>query len=102
MVHAAALRVGAGEELVEHLVEHDELHEEAGHLGPVERGVDADLPALVVIDAEPDRLASALAGHPPPADARLDAALEVPVVHRIEQLLEIEAPPARVELCPAA
>jgi hypothetical protein len=48
VMNAPPRPVRAGEELVEHLVEDDELHEEAGDLGMVQRGVNADLPGLVV------------------------------------------------------
>ena len=40
-----------------------------GHLRVVQRRVDADLPGLVVVDAEANRLAPAPPGHAPPADA---------------------------------
>src|SRR5689334_24700447 len=82
--------VRAGEELVEHLVEDDELHEEAGDLGVVQRGVDTDLPGLVVVDAEADGLPAPPARCATPPDARPHPALEEAVVQRVPDLLQVE------------
>src|SRR6218665_88107 len=98
MMHPAARGVRAGEELVEHLVEDDELHEEGGHLGAVQGRVDADLPRLVIVAPQADGLAPTARGHAAPADARLDGVLEAGAIEAIEEGLEIEEAAPGVEI----
>src|SRR5215813_11237762 len=97
MVQAAAGTVGAGEQLVKHLVEDDELHEVGRYLGAVERGMNSDLPGLVVVDAKPDRPPPPLGGHPSPADLGADSTLEVDLVDPIENRLEVETASPRIQ-----
>src|SRR5215510_553831 len=49
VMDAPAAASGAGEELVQHLVEDDELDEVGGDLASVERGMDPDLSRLVIV-----------------------------------------------------
>src|SRR5687767_8826720 len=69
VVHAAPRSAVAWEELVQHLVEDDELHEVQRDIRTIERGVDPDLSGLMIVHAQPDGLAAPLRGHAPPADA---------------------------------
>src|SRR5262249_31484997 len=90
VVHTPARSVRAREELMQHLVEDDELHEESRNLGMVQRRMDADLPGLVVVDAEADRLPSTAAGRASPADGGPHSILEEAIVQGVADLLQME------------
>src|SRR5262249_8391325 len=97
VMNAPAGAVGAGEELVQHLVEDDELDEVGGNLVPVERGMNPDLSGLVVVRSQADRPAALLERHAPPTDLGPDASLKVLVVEAAEDLAQGEAATVRVE-----
>src|SRR5215472_1428319 len=97
VMNAPAAAVGAGEELVQHLVEDDELDEVGGNLVPVERGMNPDLSGLVVVQSQADRPAALLERHAPPTDLGPDASLKVLVVEAAEDLAQVEAATVRVE-----
>src|SRR5438067_264775 len=76
--HAPAVAPNRGRNgLVQHLVEDDQLHEVAGHLLVVERGMDADELLLVEVDAHLHRAAPSEGRPPAPSDARVDLAAEL-------------------------
>jgi hypothetical protein len=98
MVHPSAGAIRAGEQLVQHLVEDDELHEEGGDLWPIEGGMDADLSRLMIVQPESNRFSALLEGHSSPTDLRPDSVLEEALIEALKDFLEVEAPPERIEL----
>jgi hypothetical protein len=82
---------------VQHLVEDDVVHEEGRHLAGVERRVDADGAAEVIVDAEPDGAPAPPYRSPAPSDLGLDAPAEAQDVEPIEDLLKVPDPASRIE-----
>src|SRR6266446_10888091 len=98
MYDAATRSIDGGRmDLVQHLVEHDHLHEIARHPRVVERRVDPDHLLVVEVHAHLDRALAAARAAPAPADARADRAVEMARVQTGVDLRQVVYAPARRE-----
>ena len=80
-------------------MEDDEFDEEARHRGLVERWMKTDFSGLVVVDAEADGLAASTTRAPAPPYGSPHASLEMQLVERFENLLQvISTTPGREDL----
>lgn len=97
MVHAPTRSMRAWENLMKHLVKHNEIDEEPRYRRLVKCRVKTDFPGLMVIDTEPYGLAPATARTSTPTNSGSNSTLEVQLVQLLENLAQVVGLAARRE-----